>query len=54
MVLINAMFFTAEDAEDAEKGFILGKGAVPMQAMKALTQGFAGRPIMVAPQGDTG
>ena len=37
MVLINAMFFTAEDAEDAEKGFILGKGAVPMQAMKPLT-----------------
>jgi hypothetical protein len=28
----------AEDAEDAEKGFILGKGAVPMQAMKALMQ----------------
>jgi len=32
------MFFNAEDAEDAEKGFILGKGAVPMQAIKAVTQ----------------
>ena len=49
---MGAMFFNAESAKCAEENLNLGEGPVAIKATNALTQSFAGRPIMAAPQGN--